>query len=373
MQKTMSANLNQKIVIKIGSQSLVNKSGNFNKKVVSNLIEQIKYLKDHGYSVILVSSGAVAMGKYLLKNLTLNQINEGIATKQLLAGTGQVKLMENYSKICAKNNLTVLQLLLTKYDFNNKKSYHNILRLLNHSIAQTNILTIINENDSVEIEELMFTDNDELSGIIAAQIGATKLILLTGVDGVFSSNPKAKNAQLISEINLDDKFNLDNFGTSTLGRGGMYSKLTTAKKMASIGITTHIANAKTPNILKSIILDHVKPGTTIVPHKKKSSIIRYIGFNSKDNSSAIVINDNLAKLLLAKKRVMSILPVGIVAIQGTFAKGDIVEIKTGAGIKLGAGIAKYNDSELISYLNQNSRPTFIHHNYLFIDYSVNLK
>lgn len=312
---------NNNIIIKIGSQCVLNKNGNFNKKLINNLIEQISYIKHNGYNVILVSSGAVAMGKYLLKKQGFKATDNSIAHRQLLAGMGQVKLMENYSKICSKHQLNILQLLLTKYDFNNKIAYHNILRLLQHSLAQKNILTIINENDSVEIAELMFTDNDELSGIIAAQIAATKLILLTGVDGVYSNNPKHKDAQLISEINLNDKFNLENFGTSTLGRGGMYSKLNTAKRMAAIGITTHIANAATPDVLKRIVFDSAKPGTLIHPDKKKSSIIRYIGFNSNTNYASIVINNILVKLLLEQKKVISILPVGIIAIQGTFAKG----------------------------------------------------
>ena len=143
---------------------------------MANIIAQIIELQQAGHQVILVSSGAVVFRTWAFsRKVIAREYGNSVADKQLLASLGQPQLMAIYTKICEQQQYLAAQLLLTKYDFQTKRSYTNILRLLQKALSQSNVITIINENDSVAVEELMFTDNDELSGIIAAQIGADKL------------------------------------------------------------------------------------------------------------------------------------------------------------------------------------------------------
>jgi len=242
-----------KIVIKVGSQAIISPDGIILEIIMAGIIRQIIALQKQGIQVILVSSGAVALGRILAKKIANRNYGNSIADKQLLASLGQPQLMATYTRICETHKIMAAQLLLTKYDFQTKRSYTNILRLLQKSISQPNVLTIINENDSVAVEELMFTDNDELSGIIAAQIGADKLLLLTSIDGVYDKNPAEPDAKLIPVINLNDKHIHISGAKTILGRGGMSSKLGTARKMANIGIMTHIANIAEKDVILRLV------------------------------------------------------------------------------------------------------------------------
>ena len=229
------------IVIKIGSQSLMNDDGSPNKIFLTHIIEQIVTLKAQNFKIILVSSGAVALGRFITKNNNLD-INTG--AKQLLASIGQPQLMAVYNELCNKFNLVVAQLLLTKYDFMTKRNYKNILNIITNGLAQPQTLMVINENDSVAIEELIFTDNDELAGIVATQVGADKLILLTNVDGVYDGHISDAQVKLIPTIRPNDPLPKITLEKSILGRGGMHSKLNVAMKMSRVGITNTYSQCK---------------------------------------------------------------------------------------------------------------------------------
>ena len=233
-------------------------------------------------------------------------------------------------------------------------------------LTQKNIIAIINENDSVAIEELMFTDNDELSGLIAAQINADKLIILSNVEGVYTDHPSNPDAKLIPIIDPAQRdWPKVSPIKSNQGRGGMISKLGTARKVSDLGITTHIASIKQPHVIERIVRNE-KIGTMILPRKKKSNIKRWLAFNMSKQTGSITIKTSLHEILQENKQVISLLPVGIEACRGDFKKGDFVDILGENGATVGVGIAKYDADKLRAYLGLKNKPEFIHYDYLHI-------
>ncbi|TAL59754.1 MAG: glutamate 5-kinase, partial [Legionella sp.] len=189
-----------KVVIKVGTQSILASDGAPCEPVMLHLVEQIVGLQKAGHHVVLVSSGAVGYGRKVAQEFG-GQLGQSLGEKQVLASLGQHELMTVYARLFKAHQLMVSQLLLTKQDFQTRNHYLNIARLLQVILDHKNIIPIINENDSVAIEELMFTDNDELAGLIAAQMNADKLIILSHIAGVFSGDPSQENAKLITTIN----------------------------------------------------------------------------------------------------------------------------------------------------------------------------
>jgi glutamate 5-kinase len=245
-----------------------------------------------------------------------------------------------------------------------RQHYLNISRLLGEILAQKNIVPIINENDSVAIEELMFTDNDELAGLIAAQMNADKLIILSHVKGVYTSHPDDPDSKIISLIDPKQGWPEVSAVKSKQGRGGMNSKLAVARKMSGLGISTSIAPIDLSFVITRII-EEESLGTLILPSKKKSNIKKWMAFNL-GKSGSITIHQGLLKLLNENKCAMSILPVGILNCSGDFKKGDLVEIFSSERLKIGIGIARYDSNRLKEYLGQKGQPLFIHYDHLHI-------
>ncbi|RUR09986.1 glutamate 5-kinase [Legionella sp. km772] len=354
-----------KIVIKVGTQSILAHDGTPFEPIMEHLVEQLVALQKNGHQVILVSSGAVASGRKVAQLHLGKTYGISIAEKQVLASLGQHELVHLYAAMFKKHKLLASQILLTKQDFQTRKHYLNIARLLRELLAHKNIIPVVNENDSVAIEELMFTDNDELAGLIAAQINADKLIILSNVEGVYSGHPEHPDSQLIPLISSETGWPEVSSAKSTHGRGGMISKLGTARKMASLGITTHIASIAHPAIINRIV-DGEALGTMITPSKKKSNIKRWIAYNNEKKAGSISINRGLFTILQENKRIISILPVGIDAYTGEFKRGDLVEILAPEGQKIGVGLAKYDSTKLGDYLGQQEKPIFIHYDHLHL-------
>ncbi|MCE3044600.1 glutamate 5-kinase [Legionella sp. 16cNR16C] len=352
------------IVVKVGTQSILTNDGTPNEPVILHLVEQIVPLQEQGNHVILVSSGAVGAGRKISKDYLARQYGHSIAEKQVLASIGQPELMKTYSSLFGKYQLLTAQLLLTKQDFHTRQHYLNIARLIRELLNHRNIIPIINENDSVAIQELMFTDNDELAGLIAAQVNADKLIILSNIAGVFSHHPDSPEARLISEIKNDNDWPSVSRLKSTMGRGGMAGKLSTARKMSKLGITTHIACMDEPNILLKILAGETI-GTRILPRKNASNIKRWMAYNAEKPHGAISINKGLFEIFKDNRRVISLLPVGIESCIGEFRKGDLVEILF-EHMKVGIGIARYDASKLKEFLGQKDKPEFIHYDHLHI-------
>jgi glutamate 5-kinase len=355
-----------KIVIKIGTQTILASDGTLLKSALSTLVKQVVVLQKAGHQVALVTSGAVGSGRRVAREILGDDFGSTTGEKQVLASLGQHELMHAYSKLLKPHGLAAAQLLLTKQDFHTRAHYLNIARLLREILGRKTIIPIINENDSVSVEELMFTDNDELSGLIAAQLNADKLVILTSVGGIYDAPPGTKGAKIIPEIDPEKDGWPEAFAVKTAqGRGGMASKLGTARKMWDLGVTTHIAGLKGKDSILRVVKGE-RLGTTILPRRKTSNIKKWIAFSEGKKSGVVRVNAPLLGILREGRRVVSLLPVGIEACAGDFEKGDLVEIAAPDGKKIGIGIARYGAERLREYIGLKGKPEFIHYDHLHI-------
>lgn len=354
-----------RVVIKIGTQAILDEQGNVLTHTLSALIQQIIHLQKMQHQVILVSSGAVSSGRRLTHTELKREFGQSTGEKQMLASIGQPALMHVYATLLKPHGVLPAQLLLTKQDFQTRKHYLNITRILRELLEQESVLPIVNENDTVAIEELMFTDNDELSGLLAAQLNADRLILLTSVPGVYNGDPRDAASTIIQTIRPQNRRIQVSSFKSTLGRGGMASKLSIAYKMSALGIATHIAKSDVPDVLVRI-LNEESIGTTILPQKKKSSFKRWIAFHSGEQPGAILVNNCLFKLLAEQHKAISLLPIGIEQCIGHFKKGDLIDILGPERQKIGIGIVGYGSDILQTRMGLPEQPELIHYNHLYI-------
>ncbi len=249
-----------RIVIKIGTSTLAYPTGHLNIRRVEQLCKVISNIKNAGNQVIVVSSGAIAMG---IGKLGLRERPKDIPTKQAAAAVGQCELMYIYDELFGKFNHTVAQLLITGEDVENETRHNNFSNTLAR-LMDLDAIPVINENDTVATKEIVIGDNDTLAAIVAQSVKADKLVLLSDIDGLYTADPhKDENAQLIPTINRIDESILALAGcsSSNLGTGGMVTKLEAAKICMSCGCDMIITNGDNPNNLYDI-LDGKKIGTT---------------------------------------------------------------------------------------------------------------
>ena len=250
--------MNRRIVIKVGSNVLTRKDGKLDVTRMSALVDQIAWLRKQDYEVILVSSGAVACGR---RELTVDHSLDSVEQRQLFSAVGQVKLVGLYYDLFREFGIHVGQVLTMKENFQPGEQYLN-QRACMTVMLENDVLPIVNENDTVSVTELMFTDNDELSGLIAQMMQADTLILLSNIDGIYDGHPDDPSSKIIPSVAPGtDLSQYIKEEKSAFGRGGMHSKYTTASKVAQAGIRVIIANGERENVLIDL-LEH--PETT--PH-----------------------------------------------------------------------------------------------------------
>lgn len=354
----------KRIIIKVGSNVLTTSGGKLDTDVMAQLMAQIALVKSWGYEIILVSSGAVAAGRSLLPDLA--QQHEPVAARQVWAATGQVQLMKTYQEGFAKLNLHCAQVLVTKEDFRDRLHYLNMQQCFN-AFAKQNIVPIVNENDVIAVTELMFTDNDELAGLVAAMTNADAVLILTNVDGIYNAPPSSPNAQLISKIETS-KLNFSAFISaekSGAGRGGMITKSNTAKKLARLGIAVHIANGKNSTIIEQI-LQGQSVGTFFVPQTHSSPAKRWIAHTEGYAKGVIYINEGATKALTTENKAISVLPIGVVRMEGAFQKGDIVRIAQENGQVLAIGKAEYSAEKAVEKIGKARQKPLVHYDFLFV-------
>ena len=239
----------KRIVVKVGSNVLTRNDGKLDVTRMSAIVDQLVWLRRHDYEIILVSSGAVSAGR---DELHPDHELDSVEQRQLFSAMGQVKLMTLYYDLFREYNIKVGQVLTTKDHFANEDAYQNQKRCIS-TMLSNGVIPIVNENDTVCLTELMFTDNDELSGLIAEMMKAETLVLLTNVDGIYNGNPKDPNTRIIPSVYYDrDISEYASDEKSSNGRGGMASKAKTAHEVANKGIRVIIANGNTPNILVNL-------------------------------------------------------------------------------------------------------------------------
>lgn len=240
----------KRIVVKIGSNVLTTDAGKLDITRMSALVDQIAWMRHHGYEVIVVTSGAVACGR---RELQVDHHLDSVEQRQLYSAIGQVKLVNLYYDLFREYNLHIGQVLTMKQNFLSEEELNN-MRACMEVMLQNGVIPVVNENDTVCVTELMFTDNDELSGLIAKMLNADKLILLSNIDGVFTGNPENPGSQLIRTVNPGES--LEQYiqtSKSTMGRGGMTSKYNTARSISEEGIRVIIANGERENILVDLL------------------------------------------------------------------------------------------------------------------------
>ena len=241
--------MKHRIVVKVGSNVLTRTDGKLDVTRMSALVDQIAMLRKQGYEVILVSSGAMASGRGELK---VSHSLDSVEQRQLYSAVGQVKLVGLYYDLFREFGIHVGQVLTMKENFQPGEQYRN-QRACMTVMLENDVLPIVNENDTVSVTELMFTDNDELSGLIAQMMDADTLVLLSNIDGIYTANPDDPAAELIREVapnrDLSEYIQPEK---SAFGRGGMHSKYTTARKVSQSGIRVIIANGERENILTDL-------------------------------------------------------------------------------------------------------------------------
>jgi glutamate 5-kinase len=242
--------MKRRIVIKIGSNVLTRKDGKLDVTRVSAIVDQVAWLRRHDIEVILVSSGAVACGR---RELTVDHSLDSVEQRQLYSAVGQVKLVGLYYDLFREFGIHIGQVLTMKENFQPGEQYRNQQACMT-VMLENDVLPIVNENDTVSVTELMFTDNDELSGLIAQMMQADTLILLSNIDGIYDGHPDDPSSRLIPVVEAGtDLSQYIKEEKSAFGRGGMHSKYTTAQKVQKTGIRVIIANGERENILVDLI------------------------------------------------------------------------------------------------------------------------
>ncbi len=352
----------RRIVVKIGSNVLTQKSGLPDEERIANLVQQVAGMRANGTEVILVSSGAVASGRSII---SIPDKQDAVAVRQVLASVGQVKLINKYASLFEKHDIVCGQVLVTKEDFRDRRHYLNIKNCL-ECLLQQGAIPVVNENDVVSVTELMFTDNDELAGLIASMLNANALVILTNVDGIYNGHPSDPSSSVISEISSGgiDVSAFVSAEKSQFGRGGMITKTHMAQKVAQLGIAVHIANGTRNNILHSILQGDA-PHTRFVPQKSKSGKKKWIAHSETAAIGSVTVNTGAKQALLSDKAT-SLLPVGVTAIVNDFKKGDIIKLVDESGSLIGLGRAEYGAEKAKEKLGHKNEKPLVHYDYLYL-------
>lgn len=346
----------KRVVIKLGTNTLRNENGEVSLPRIYSYIEDIAQLVNNGKEVILVTSGAVGLGR---KKINLEKTSD-IVEKQACAAIGQCKLMSLYEDGFDSYNVTTAQILLTEDDFSQRKRYLNLRNTLN-KLLELKVLPIINQNDTVSTVELdeiyqdmqvCFSDNDKLSALVTSEMDADLLIILSDVDGLFDSNPKENpNAKIITEVKevTDDILELGK-EASEGGRGGFRSKLEAAKLVNRFGGRVLVANGKTPSVIREIF-NAKKVGTAFLPNEDGlSEKKRWIGY-ATNIIGRIMVNKGAKEAILKNS---SILPIGITNIINDFKKGEVVSILDENGTEIARGMVNYNSDDCRKIIGYHS-------------------
>lgn len=338
----------KRIVIKIGSSLLV-EEGLPREKWLKNLAQNISKLLKENIEIVIVSSGAIALGKETLGKKDKLTIEE----KQAAAAIGQIKLMSSYQKHCKDAGFEVAQILLTSTDCNSYERFNNSQNTIKVLLAK-NIVPIINENDSVAVEEIKIGDNDRLAARVAQMVSADLLILFSDIDGLYDKNPKThKDAKLIKEVAKITKSieEMATGATSKVGTGGMITKIIAAKMASLSGCQTIITSGLELNCLQKLFDE--KQNYTIFKSDKSQVKSRKKWLSGFMNAKGEVVVNICAKEALTTKNI-SLLPIGIVKVIGNFKAKDLIFIKDEEGNHIASGLANYSALEAAKIMGKNS-------------------
>jgi glutamate 5-kinase len=332
----------KRIVVKIGSNILADDTEGLDAKRISSIASDISALQDKGYEVVVVSSGAIAAG---MRKLGLREKPKDVKLKQAAAAVGQSSLMWAYEKGFSGHGKKVAQVLLTRNDLSDRKRYINAKNTL-LTLLSFGVVPIINENDTVATDEIKFGDNDHLASLVAGLVEADRLVILSDVEGLYTADPrqsaKARLIECVEEITPEFEQKAGGAG-SIVGTGGMYSKILAAKKAVSYGILVHIISGRKDGLLRSLLDGH-HSGTLFKPKQEKlSSRKGWIAYGSRAKGS-LVLDEGAVKALVERGK--SLLPSGIVSVEGGFETGDAVYCIDARGKRVAKGLINYSSAEI---------------------------
>ena len=368
-----------RIAVKIGSNVLTRRDGTLDVTRMSALVDQVAELHKAGVEIILVSSGAVASGRseiHPAKKL------DSVDQRQLFSAVGQAKLINRYYELFREHGIPVGQVLTMKENFATRRHYLNQKNCMT-VMLENGVIPIVNENDTISVSELMFTDNDELSGLIASMMDAQVLIILSNIDGIYNGSPADPASEVIREIEHGkDLSSYIQTSKSSFGRGGMLTKTNIARKVADEGITVIIANGKRDNILVDLLhqelpalfpdvqssaLDSQLTYTRFIPAPQPvSSVKKWIAHSEGFAKGELHIDDCATKVLASDKAV-SILPIGITDVRGEFEKAAIVRIIDFEGNPIGVGKANCSSEQAREAMGKHGKKPVVHYDYLYIE------
>ncbi len=333
----------KRMVIKVGSSILASPDRGLNHEVFSRLTKEISELKRQGYEIVMVSSGAIAAG---MEKLGYKVRPQSITQKQATAAVGQSRLMNIYETYFSKHQQMVAQILLTHDDLSHRKRFINARNTL-LTLLELGIIPIINENDTVVVDEIKFGDNDNLSALITNLIEADLLIILTNIDGIYDSDPRhhpeAKPIPLIEDVDSSRIKEISPKASTPMSVGGMMSKIEAAQKASRFGVPTLVACGTNPGVLHQI-LKGKEVGTLILPKGSPLSSRKYwIAFTLKPKGE-VIVDDGAKKAIVQMGK--SLLPSGIVRVSGSFDRGDSVSCLGLRGKEFARGLVNYSHSEL---------------------------
>jgi glutamate 5-kinase len=343
--KTRLAAINR-IIVKVGTHILRGDDTGLNLQVMNQLVDQMATIQKRGIELILVTSGAVGAGASIMN---INHPPEELSERQALAAVGQSRLMNLYDQLFSRHGIKVAQILLTRDALDDRQRYLNTRNTL-EMLLKWKVIPIINENDTVAVEEIKigdtFGDNDRLSALIAVKMDVDSLIILTDVDGLFDCPPSQEGAKRIPIINLSSEaLSYAGEGKSSLfSLGGMRTKLEAVSMANHAGILAHINNGFKKNVLLDI-LDGKNVGTWFKCREKKiKGRKRWLAFGKRLCEGKVIIDQGAERALLLNGK--SLLPSGVLAIEGTFKKEDLVSVCNDQGNEIARGLVQYTSNEI---------------------------
>ena len=343
----------KRVILKIGSSSLVNDDLSVNYEIIKTLMNSFKELKNNNIDVALVTSGAIAVGMH---ELGLSKRPKDMALKQACAAVGQAKLMEAYNKCASLYDLKTGQILVNHDDFQIRKRMLFLSNTLD-AMFKNNIIPIINENDALAVEEIKVGDNDTLASLISPMIKADLLILFSDIDGLYNKNPKLyKDAVMLSTVDKIDDEIMGMIGdpTTSVGTGGMTTKIAAALISTSAGCNMLICNSNQINNLNKIVSGE-EIGTLFKASEKCISSREHWMIFKTNSKGSITVDDGLKAALENKK--VSILPKGVVSVKNDFIKDSVIDILDLNNNVIAKGITNYSSSEINMILGHDSNDT----------------
>ena len=361
------------VVVKVGTNLLTDKQKGIRRERITQLARDVAFVRGLGHDVAIVSSGAIGAG---VAALGLKSRPKTIPEKQATAAIGQPILMEEYQSAFRKLDMTIAQILLTNDDFTNRTRYMNARNTM-RALFRKGAVPIINENDTVAVDEIKLGDNDNLSALVASLLGSDLLVILSDVDGLYTDDPtRNSNAELIPVVDgiSADIERLARRSGSDLGTGGMITKIQAARRCTDAGIAMVITSGEDPSVLRQVLSGDFR-GTVFLPRGNRLPVRKkWIGFVARTKGT-LTVDDGARTALLVRHT--SLLPSGILSIAGEFRAGDTVSVRDSGGNEIARGVTNYSladlekirgcrSSEIPKVLGRASRDEVIHKDNLVI-------